>query len=74
MTDVHDTLDVNQFWKEIGEFDEKELDISKGMESCRWEARESARMEAYNRLFDRLLNKDKYERRFHCDDIRSTIK
>lgn len=66
MKDSNDIPNCTQLWSEIGEFDKKELDNSKDMESCRWEARESARMEAYNKLFDRLLDKDKSERRFHC--------
>ena len=58
--------DVNQLWFEIGEFDKKELDNSVDMTDTRWEARESARMEAYNKLVDRFLDKDQSERRFHC--------
>lgn len=48
--------DCTQLWTEIGEFDKKELDNSKDMKSTNWEARESARMEAYNRLFDKFLD------------------
>ena len=47
--------DVTQLWNEIGKFDKNELDNSKDMTDTRWEARESARMEAYNKLFYRQL-------------------
>lgn len=49
--------DLNKFWFEIGEFDKRELENSKNMTDTRWEARESARMEAYNKLFYRFLDR-----------------
>lgn len=66
MVDSCGTLDCTQLWSEIGEFDKEELDNSVDMKPTNWEARESARMEAYNKLFDRFLDQNRSERRFHC--------
>ena len=56
---------ITDLWNQIGEFDRKELENSKEMKPTNWEARESARMEAYNKLVDKFLDNDS-ERRFQC--------
>lgn len=47
---------INEMWNQIGIFDAHELNISKLMKPTLWEARESARMEAYNKLIDRIFD------------------
>jgi len=52
-------IDVTDLWTAIGEFDAKEVKAWHSDDN-RWEARASARMQAYVELFDRTLD-DKLE-------------